>query len=419
VLSAPSGEQSEPSLIIKGDTLYSIGAPVESSLAAIGGELEVDTADGTFFIDPQAPGGSTAGISTGSTAAVEANAAQAVDTIVRPIFDGAMTFQAIREPSATEQFSWVVKLEPDQSLKLLNDQFAQVFTDETHPSFGITVDAAHDAVGSTVPTTLSVAGDLLTLTVHHHAGDPNAGGAPFIYPITSGVGWAGGFNTYNITMPPGEEPPGNSLVWMSWGAVSPPEPISSTEDPEASASNVGLVPPEFKQHFIKVYCSRDLEYGVLPRGGQAEYEKECGNPFQNVHGGDWVFREAFHGKFFNNHSGSTKRRKVWHEGNPTDSIGCVAEGDGAKQENPATPFRRGRVDQCVWWGETKDGGGKEARWGKHITPVLRAVGEERAGCGDHCGRPNPWVEHDMAPMAYYLWASEHYEFHETACIDCS
>jgi streptogramin lyase len=419
VLSAPPGESSEPTFITQGETLNSVRAPVESSLAINGGEFELDTADGTFTMDPQALGGNPAGISAGSTAAVEANAAKAVDTIVRPIYDGAMTFQAIREQSATEQFSWIVKLEPDQSLKLMNDQFAQVFTDETHPSLGIMVGAAHDAVGSTVPTTLSVAGDLLTLTVHHHAGDPSAGGASFTYPITSGVGWAGGFTTYNITMPPGEEPSGNSLVWMSWGAVSAPEPISSTEDPEASASNVFADSPELKQHFIKVYCTHDLEYGVLPRGGQPEYEEECGNPFQNVHGRDWVFREAFHGKFFNNQSGSTKDRKVWHEGSPTDSIGCVAEGDGAKQENPATPFRRGRVDRCVWWGETKDGGGKEARWGKHITPVLRAVAEERAGCGDNCGRPNPWVEHDMAPMAYYLWASQNYVFHETACIDCS
>ncbi len=415
VLNPPSGEQGTPTLALQGGVIHSVGTPVETTLE--GDEFKLETADGSFTIDPQgSAGGIIANLSSESTSALQANSSGAVDTILRPIFDGAMTFQAIREPSATEQFSWVVNMESDQSLKLVNDQFAQVVTDGIHPNFGITAEPAHDAVGSAVPTTLSVEGNVLTLTVHHRAGNPKAGNTPFVYPVTSGVGWEGGFTTYQVIMPPPTEQEGGE-VWLSYGEVSAPEPISA-EDPEASIS-VELEKGETKQHFLKVYCSHELEYGVLPRGGTPEFEKECGNPFQGKHGGNWLFREAFHGKFFNNHNGFKSKRKVWHEGSPTDGIGCVAEGDGATQENPSEPFRKAHVDRCVWWGETKDGGGKEAGWGKHITPVLRATSEERAGCGNNCGQPNPWVEHDMPPFAYYLWASEHYEFHETDCIDCS
>lgn len=414
VLNPPSGEQGTPTLSLQGEVIHSVGAPVETSLE--GDEFELQTGDGNFTIDPQgSAGGGIANLSSESTAALQANSGGAVDTILRPIFDGAMTFQAIREASATEQFSWVVNMESDQSLRLVNDQFAQVVTDGIHPNFGITAEPAHDAVGSAVPTTLSVAGNLLTLTVHHRAGNPSAGNAPFVYPVTSGVGWEGGFTTYQVVMPPPTEQEAGEL-WVSWGSLSAPEAISE-EDTEAIAS-VNLEKPTTKQHFLKVYCSHEIEYGALPRGGTPEYEKDCGNPFQNVHGGNWLYREAFHGKFFNNHNGFKENRRIWHEGTPTDGIGCVAEGDGATQENPSEPFRKANVDRCVWWGETKDGGGQKVGWGKHITPVLRATSEERAGCGNNCGQPNPWVEHDMPPFAYYLWASEHYEFHETDCIDC-
>ncbi|HEU5252076.1 MAG TPA: hypothetical protein VFU16_01965 [Solirubrobacterales bacterium] len=61
---------------------------------------------------------------------------------------------------------------------------------------------AHDAAGATVPTTLSVTQpNVITLTVHHRAGNPEAGGSPFVYPITAGVGWDGGFQSHFIAMP--------------------------------------------------------------------------------------------------------------------------------------------------------------------------------------------------------------------------
>ena len=53
-----------------------------------------------------------------------------------------------------------------------------------------------------MPTTLAVVSDdVITLTVHHRAGNPAAGGAPFVYPITSGAGWEGGFQTQYVDIP--------------------------------------------------------------------------------------------------------------------------------------------------------------------------------------------------------------------------
>ena len=64
---------------------------------------------------------------------------------------------------------------------------------------------AHDAVGKSVPTTLEVSPpNVVTLTVHHRAGNPAAGGAPFTYPIFEGSGWEGGFSTFEVTVPPSE-----------------------------------------------------------------------------------------------------------------------------------------------------------------------------------------------------------------------
>lgn len=61
-------------------------------------------------------------------------------------------------------------------------------------AFTITAPLEHDAVGANVPTTLELTGkDVVTFFVHHRAGNPEADGAPFVYPISGGKGWAGGF----------------------------------------------------------------------------------------------------------------------------------------------------------------------------------------------------------------------------------
>jgi sugar lactone lactonase YvrE len=144
--------------------------------------------------------GATEASVSGGAATVAANTASHVDTIVRPIYDGAMIFNVLRDGAAPEAFSWKVELEPDQELKLLDDQHAAVYySDGFHVAVGISAEPAHDAVGTKVPTKLSVSSDsTVTLTVLHHA-------ASYVYPVVAGPGWEGGFHTYSIVMPPPKE----------------------------------------------------------------------------------------------------------------------------------------------------------------------------------------------------------------------
>jgi hypothetical protein len=115
-----------------------------------------------------------------------------------------MNFATIHSPADPEDYCWEVELGEEQELRWVDDQHAEViYTDGEHVAVTITATEAHDAEGSAVPTSIAVSGgNVITLTVHHRAGNPAAGGAAFDYPITQGVGWEGGFHTYEIQMPP-------------------------------------------------------------------------------------------------------------------------------------------------------------------------------------------------------------------------
>lgn len=124
-----------------------------------------------------------------------------------PVFDGLMTFGAIQGPSDPEEYSWEVILGEGQALELVDEQHAEVYyTEDHHSAYEITAESAHDADGSSVPTSLLASGeDILTLVVHHRAGNPAAGGAPFVYPVVAGSGWEGGFEPVVIVGPLDEQ----------------------------------------------------------------------------------------------------------------------------------------------------------------------------------------------------------------------
>jgi hypothetical protein len=147
------------------------------------------------------------------------------DAPTLPVFDGAMTFPDIQDSSGPEEFSWEVVLSPEQALEQVNDQLARVYYTDAPDvtAFGIVPVHAHDAVGATVPTTLSVpSGNVITLTVHHRDGNPAAGGAAFDYPVIVGEGWEGGFQTSVVQMPPAELlPVGREEVLASEGCLVP------------------------------------------------------------------------------------------------------------------------------------------------------------------------------------------------------
>ena len=151
----------------------------------------------------------TGAIAIGGLILAVAPASVLADTPVFPPYDGDMTFAAIHDPSDPEEYSWEVQLSEGQGLEQIDEQTAEVYYQEGHlPMLAITAGPAHDAAGTAVPTSLGVsAGNIITLTVHHRAGNPAAGGAPFVYPVLGGPGWTGGFSTVIVTMPPREEFP--------------------------------------------------------------------------------------------------------------------------------------------------------------------------------------------------------------------
>lgn len=132
------------------------------------------------------------------TATVATNTSGNVDSIHRPLYEGLITFKAIRDVSATDTFSWRVQLDPGQELKRLDPEHAQVIHEGGRPAFTITAEPAHDAVGSNVPVTLSVSGDVVTLLVNHRA-------ASYVYPVVSGTAWQGGFVSTEIDGPMDEQ----------------------------------------------------------------------------------------------------------------------------------------------------------------------------------------------------------------------
>jgi len=136
-------------------------------------------------------------VTPNSAAAIAGNVAPNVDLVTRPLYDGAMTFTAIRAASAPESFSWQVHLDEGQTVTLKSPTLAEVAYPGGYVAFTISAVPAHDAVGTTVPTRLSVDGDVMTLHVEHRS-------SSFVYPVVAGAGWEGGFQTYEIVMPPPE-----------------------------------------------------------------------------------------------------------------------------------------------------------------------------------------------------------------------
>jgi hypothetical protein len=112
-----------------------------------------------------------------------------------------MIFQAIRDDTAPEAYAYRVSLDEDQALKVLDGQHVGVYYASNHLAFTITAVPAHDAIGTAVPTSLTVdAKDVVTLHVNYKPAS-----TAFVYPVVGGTGWEGGFRTIEVTMPPPEE----------------------------------------------------------------------------------------------------------------------------------------------------------------------------------------------------------------------
>jgi NHL repeat-containing protein len=180
----------------------------------------------------------TPSTATNDNAAVAANTASSVDTVVRPLSDGGMTFQNIRDKLGPESFSWEVSLEPDQELRLIDSKHVQVNYESGRTAFTISAIPAHDAVGTDVPTKLTITGDgIVTLTVEHKA-------QSFTYPVIAGAGWQGGYRLHVVEMPPEESSEEEGSVEENGEHVI--VRISAIGPPVASASSGGTPARRFK-----------------------------------------------------------------------------------------------------------------------------------------------------------------------------
>jgi NHL repeat len=216
----PTAEALDPEQIQAGDDpgLEEIGSELVSTgtqtTTAMGSDLSqgftITSPEGDTTFDPDIASG-TGAVIAGEVTGVAANIATSVDIAIRPQFNGTQVFSALRSSESRETFSWTVTLGKDQSLVSVNSNQAQVIYDDGKVSFLITAEEAHDATGKSVPTSLSVNGSTLTLTVHHRS-------SAFIYPVVAGQAFETGYESVTVYMPP---PPGGGEV------TPPPNPISA------------------------------------------------------------------------------------------------------------------------------------------------------------------------------------------------
>lgn len=186
-----------PSLIEGENELQTIGVPDPSTIPTNPMEgFTVKLPEGSISATPVGVGeGATPMIDAEEAAAVGGNTTPEVDSAIRPVFDGLLTFGDIRDASAPETYSWKVNLGPQQVLKSVDSQHAEVDYKDGFEAYLITAEPASDAVGTAVPTSLSVSeGDVITQRVEHRE-------KTYVYPVVAGVGWEGGFHTETIVGP--------------------------------------------------------------------------------------------------------------------------------------------------------------------------------------------------------------------------
>jgi hypothetical protein len=119
----------------------------------------------------------------GGDAVIVANTATDADTLTRPDGGGIETFTQIRSADAPEDFSWTAALPGQEQIRARADGGAEIVDAKGAVIATVSAPWAKDADGRSVPTTLSVSGDTLTMHVAHLDGG-------FAYPIVADPWWA-------------------------------------------------------------------------------------------------------------------------------------------------------------------------------------------------------------------------------------
>lgn len=284
-----------PALQQTGITLQSTGTPVTSTMTTNPGDgFTLSSPKDSIKITPiGTSGAATSSAVTSGAAAVSGDTASQVDTVVRPVYNGAMTFESIRDATAPEAFSWRVELDADQHLTQVDDQTAEVYWSDDTPAMMISAQPAHDATGATVPTKLATSGtNVITLTVSHR-------GASFVYPVLAGPGWQAAYIYVN--------------------PFSSADPIIATDtDPGDSISYT------------------DVDAPVLDRStGESGWKRLHAVVHECFGYGCWWDKVVVSGYFrYNGHQ--ALRKTVDHPG-----IGCQASGAGGKVDPVSFGHGRG------------------------------------------------------------------------------
>ena len=189
----------DPGLTISGTHVESTGVPdVTTMTTDPEAGFTIHSPEGETTITPVVAAGASSLSVTAGVAGVTANVGHEADSVIRPEYNGIQVFEAIRSAESPEQYSWTVHVGPHQHLHLVNPWQAEVSYEEGTTAFLISAEPAHDATGKSVPTSLSVEGNTLTLKVEFHGGG-------FVYPVVAGAGWETSYTAPVIVEGPEDE----------------------------------------------------------------------------------------------------------------------------------------------------------------------------------------------------------------------
>jgi hypothetical protein len=223
----------DPEVVQDGADLSSAGVPtvVEYSSDPTA-SVTLNTPSGDVLVtsvEPSTEGNTTAVVADASS--VTTNSEAETDTVMRPVFDGIMSFEVIRGVDSPEAYSWQVELGPGQYLEQVTDLGIELKYEDGTSAMLISAQPAHDALGNSVPTTLQKTGsDEITLTVHHK-------GSGARYPVLGGPGFRVEYQAY-VTVEPVLEgpPPAEGELPETYSSVTggPPHAVAPN-DPDVGA----------------------------------------------------------------------------------------------------------------------------------------------------------------------------------------
>jgi sugar lactone lactonase YvrE len=297
--------------------------------------------------------------------AVSPNAGgEEADTFTRPMSDGGLSFADIRGPEAPEHYTYEMELGPELHLRQPDPQHVEVFYwkyDVT--AFVITAEAAHDVIGTAVPTHLSISGpEKITLTVEHRGASPAGGG--FVYPVMGGAGWQGGYSVFGFEMnepPPGEESRAGEAEET---VIGPPEPSTPQAAGVTELAMLGKAARSTTRHRIRwIRCQHRWEPAPYSSSSR-NTEHPCGNPFTREESDEefaFNFGIASYiyvspGNFVRHGPGDGADVECAQELFPSHWNGVLVE----------VPWFINPAEQCQWRPSSNGNGGEEVGPGHHL-----------------------------------------------------